>query len=100
MIQVKIATRLTPTDVTDVRWVLVDPSELPTPDELSAALVPPGPGEMLASRHDAAQGPRWWLRPLQVAVLVAAFGAAWWVADRMIGAPQAGVAPSASRSAG
>ena len=100
MIEVQIATRLTQTGVSDVRWVLVDPSELPGGQELAMALAPTGPAPLQPWEAEATRESRWWVRPLQVAVIVAAFGGAWWVADHMVGSTQSGAAPAVGRSAG
>jgi hypothetical protein len=100
MIQVQIATRLTPTGVSDVRWVLVDPSELPGGKELAMALAPTGPAPLQAWEPGTSRESRWWVRPLQVTVIAAAFGGAWWVADHMIATTHSGAAPAVGRSAG
>ena len=93
MIEVQIASQITPQGVEGIRWVLVDPTDscsatAPTPaDRLSAAVAPVEPsteGKLLS------------VGVLKLALTGLGLGLALWTAQAWLGAPTApGLAPTA-----
>lgn len=79
MIQVKIATSVSEAGVGDVRWVLVDPSEVPPPPEDATLDTDPAQDTPPEARRTARL-----LRVMQALVLLAALAGAWWVSSSLI----------------
>lgn len=97
MIQVQIASQITPLGVEGIRWVLVDPTDAggaadpPAADALAAADLPIEP---------SAEGNLWSKGVLKLGVTGLGLGLALWTAQAWLGAPTApGLAPSASQRA-
>lgn len=97
MIQVQIASQITPLGVESIRWVLVDPTDAggaadpPAADALAAAELPIEP---------SAEGNLWSKGVLKLGVTGLGLGLALWTAQAWLGAPTApGLAPSADQRA-
>lgn len=97
MIQVQIASQITPLGVEGIRWVLVDPTDAggaadpPAADALAAAELPIEP---------SAEGNLWSKGVLKLGVTGLGLGLALWTAQAWLGAPTApGLAPSADQRA-
>ncbi len=97
MIQVQIASQITPLGVQGIRWVLVDPTDscnatVPTPvDMLTAAVAPVEPS---AERSLLSMG------VLKLGVTGMGLGLALWTAQAWLGAPTApGLGPTAGQRA-
>ena len=87
MIQVQIASRLSPLGVEGVRWVLVDPSD-------AASLAAPTPAAVLAAAHTspgdpADEGSLLSMALLKLLVTGLGLGAALWAAQGWLGEPSA-----------
>ena len=87
MIQVQIASRLSPLGVEGVRWVLVDPSD-------AASLAAPTPAAALAAAHTspgdpADEGSLLSMALLKLLVTGLGLGAALWAAQGWLGEPSA-----------
>ena len=97
MIQVQIASQITPLGVQGIRWVLVDPTDAggaadpPTADALTAGALPIEP---------SAEGNLWSMGVLKLGVTGLGLGLALWTAQAWLGAPTApGLAPTADQRA-
>ena len=97
MIQVQIASQITPMGVEGIRWVLVDPidaggaADPPAVNALAAAELPVEP---------SAEGNLWSKGVLKLGVTGLGLGLALWTAQAWLGAPTApGLAPSAGQRA-
>ena len=97
MIQVQIASQITPLGVEGIRWVLVDPTDVdavtdpPAADALTAAALPIEP---------SAEGNLWSMGALKLGLTGLGLGLALWTAQAWLGAPTApGLAPSQDQRA-
>lgn len=86
MIHVQIASRLTLAGVDGVRWVLVDDSDAPAPDDAPVPIPVNAVPLRLAPAEEAARG-RVSLALMKSLVMGAAFGVAIWMAQANFGAP-------------
>jgi hypothetical protein len=84
MIQVQIASQVTPTGVLGTRWVLVDDVDAETP-----AGAVPAPDLVATAPPDQPSGERglWSLGLLKLGVTVIGLGTAWWAGQAVLGAP-------------
>ena len=97
MIQVQIASQITPLGVEGIRWVLVDPTDAggatdpPAADALTAAALPIEP---------SAEGNLWSMGVLKLGLTGLGLGLALWTAQAWLGAPTApGLAPTPDQRA-
>ena len=97
MIQVQIASQITPLGVEGIRWVLVDPTDVdavtdpPAADALTAAALPIEP---------SAEGNLWSMGALKLGLTGLGLGLALWTAQAWLGAPTApGLAPTPDQRA-